>query len=560
MEKVSFQKKEVLFVGWGAENPKDTYMYQIYYTLLKKIFPRLESFDSKKNYFQFGKDKMNKLLLEKVKSKRYDLILFAMEYDELYQETLKKIRELSPMSKSGIIICDDDAKFDNWSRYLSLFFDFTITSQDFLKEYKKEGINAFFHLDYNLSKLFPTKIKKIYEVTFIGRPKADRNEVIKYLLDNGIKVTLFGWDWYKYPEFAKVYKGPLSQEEYAKVINQSKINLSPAKAGYTEQRNQYNMKGRYFEVALCKSFQLIEKFPTLLKFFNEKEIGMYTSQEDMLKKIKYYLSHEKERELIAERAYKKTIKQYNREKQLISIFTKIFLQKADKKILPKNSAKIITLTEKDFSFNLLEKIKDFDYVTFRNKNLNGSSNLKNYFLSRAIQVTDKPISCCDYYVSCYGLNDYMASLAKYSFKRIGKEAKNFIDINQLMVKKDFLINNLEIFKKLMRGNPVQLISEETTAFVSIPLISIKKINKLDYEKIKKAFDFKFQNEIFSLFYQKKLFTKKYPYLLVLKSLMGNSFILKYLIEMYKDKSNLDKLSVNETYIKNSPIEKLRKKN
>jgi hypothetical protein len=554
-----FGSKEVLFVGWGVENPKDTYMYQIYYTLLRKIFPKLEVFDSKKNYFQFGKKSMNSSFLRKISLKKYDLIIFAMEFDEFYPETLNKIKNLSSDSKSVLIVCDDDAKFDNWSRYLSLFFDYTITSQDFLKEYLNDGINAFFHLDYNLQYLSPQKIEKIYDVTFIGRPKADRNEVLKYLLDKGINVTLFGWDWYKYPEFKRVYKGPLSQEDYAKVINQSKINLSPAKAGYLEQRNQYNMKGRYFEVALCKSFQLIEKFPTLLKFFNSKEIGMYTSQEDMLTKIKYYLSHEKERELIAKRACEKTLKKYNREKQLISIFNQIF-KNQEKKSLPALKGKIAVLQKKDFSTNLAEKLKNFKYVSFRDKNLKLSSKLKNYFLLRAIQVTNKPISCCDYYVSSPGLNDYMVFLSKFSFKRIGKNTGRLIDINQLMVKKEFFLKNIPFFDSLINKKEVNLINEENTAFVSIPLVSIKKIKKIEYEKMKKAFEFRFQNELFSLMFQKKLFTKKYPYLLILHSLNRNMFILKYLIEMYRDKGNLDKLSVNEAYIKNSPLEKLKNKN
>jgi spore maturation protein CgeB len=551
--------KNVLLVAWGVENPKDTYMHQIYYTLLKKIFPKLDTFDSKKNYFQFGKDNMNISFLSKIQSSNYDLIIFAMEYDEFYPETLKKLRELCPKSKLVIIICDDDAKFDNWSRYFSLFFDYTITSQDFLKEYKKEGIDAFFHLDYNLHNLSPMKVKKIYDVTFIGRPKADRNEVIRYLLDKGVKVTLFGWDWYKYPEFAKIYRGPLSQEDYAKVINQSKINLSPAKAGYIEQRNQYNMKGRYFEVALCKSFQLIEKFPTLLKFFNEKEIGMYSSPEEMLEKIKYYLSHEKEREMIAERAYKKTINKYNREKQLISAFTSIFNSRKKISSLPLSKKRVIVLTKKDLFSNLNERLKGMDYVSFKNKNLSCSSKLKNYFLSRAISVTDKPISCCDYYVSSSKVKDYLVLISKSAFKRRGKEANEAIDINQLMVQKDFFLKNIKLFQNLANRKKFNLIDKENTAFVSIPLISIKKIKKMSYEKMKKTFEFRFQNELFSLTYQKKLFIKKYPYFLILKSLFGSNFILRYLFELLRDRNNLDKLSVNEVYIKNSPLENLNKK-
>jgi spore maturation protein CgeB len=552
---MNLKSKKILFASWGAENPQDTYMYQIYYLLLKKIFPELETFDTKKNYFQFGKDKMNLDFLKKIQSNSYDLILFAMESDEFYPRTLEKIKSYCPNAKSVIIICDDDARFDSWSRYISLFFDYVITSQDFLNEYKKEGINAFFHLDYNLTHLKPLSLEKIYDVTFIGRPKADRNEVIKYLLDNGIKVTLFGWDWHNYPEFVGVYGGPLSQENYAKVINQSKINLSPAKSGYMEQRTQYNMKGRYFEVALCKSFQLIEKFPTLLKFFNEQEIGMYISQENMLEKVKYYLKNEKEREEIAEKAYKKTIKEYNREEQLVKIFTKIFSSK-ERGFMPKVNEKIIPLGKKELSLKkeeLKEKLSNIDYIAF---NINSqSAELKNYFLSRALDVTGKDISCCDYYVSSLGLKDYMVFLSKFAFKRIGQEASKMININQLMVKKDFFLNNLSEFKELAKGKGSKLIKEENTAFVSIPLVSIKKLKKIDYKLMKKAFEFRFQNELFSLMYQKKILINKYPYLLTLKSLIGNPFIFKYLMEIIKDKSSKDKLSVNRAYIENSSLEK-----
>lgn len=555
---MNLDSKKVLLCAWGCENPQDTYMYQIYYLMLKKIFPQIDTFDSKKLYLQHAKDTMNGMFLEKIKKNNYDLILFAMEYDEFYPETLGKIRDISPNSKSVLIICDDDARFDSWSRYMSLFFDYVITSQDFLKEYKKEGIKAFFHLDYNTYKLEPMNLEKKYDVTFIGRPKADRNEVLKYLLDNGINLKVFGWDWHKYPEFKNIYLGPLSQEDYAKVINQSKINLSPAKAGYSEEKKHYNMKGRYFEVAICRAFQLIEKFPTLLKFFNEGEIGMYDSEKDMLDKIKYYLKHEKERESIAERAYKKVIKEYNREKQLTKIFTEIFKDKKIKKF-PDNNKKVITLTNKDFKKigQLKEKIKDADCITFVSRNLKKSSKLKDFFLSRAIEMTDKPISCCDYYVSSFRLRDYMIFSSKFAFKRIGNKANKSIDINQIMIKKDFLLQNLSIFEKLFRKENTNILNEKNTAFVSIPLISIKKIKRIRYEEMKKTFEFRFQNILFSLYYRRKLFRNAYLYKLLLKSLFGNYFILKYLVELKRDKSNIDKLKVNSAYIRNSPLEKLK---
>jgi len=52
-------KNKVLFAGWGAENPSDFYAYQMWGYLLKKIFPNMISFDTKENYFKYGKKDMN---------------------------------------------------------------------------------------------------------------------------------------------------------------------------------------------------------------------------------------------------------------------------------------------------------------------------------------------------------------------------------------------------------------------------------------------------------------------------------------------------------------------
>lgn len=564
----NFSSKKVLLAGWGCENPQDTYMYQIYYLTLQKIFPKIETFDTKKIYFQVGKEKMNTLLLNKSSEKDYDLVLIAMDYDELYSETIEKMKKNSPNAKLVLIVCDDDARFDSWSRFYSLFFDGVIQSPLMTQSYLKDKIDySFFHFDYNTYKLEPTKTKKIYDVTFIGRPKADRYEIIKYLKEIGIKVGLFGWGWNEHSDLSDIYGGALSQEDYAKVINQSKISLNFTKAGFSEEvktkgnskQNHYNMKGRFFEVALCKGFQLIEEYPGIEQFFkNKKEVVLFNSREDLLKKVDYYLKHEKEREKIAGNSYKKTITTFNREANLKEIFTKIFDFKYNQKELPQLSKKIAILNKKDlFSKNLKEKLEKVDYISFIDKNLKNSSKFKNYFLARALQVTGKNISCCDYYLSSFGLKDYASFISKFAFKRIGNEANSLIDLNQLMIKKDFFLKNLSSFQHLAKKENFQLINEENTAFVSIPLVSIKKIKIIEYEKMKKAFDMKFQNNLFSLIHQKKILISSYPYLLTLKSLFGKKFIIKFLKETIKNKNSLEKLSANKIYLSNSPVNKIK---
>jgi hypothetical protein len=204
-----------------------------------------------------------------------------------------------------------------------------------------------------------------------------------------------------------------------------------------------------------------------------------------------------------------------------------------------------------------KKIKDYDYVDFligKFKNSEYKSELQAYSLEK----TDKEISCCDYYVSSFGLKDFIVFTSKFAFKRIGNDANKLININQLMLRKNYFLEHLTDFQNLADNKNFNLINEENTAFISIPLISIKQLRKIDYEKMKKAFEMRFPNELFSLIYQKKLLTNKYPYFLTIKSLIGNSFIFKYLLELLKDKSSKDKLSVNKAYIENSSLEKLIK--
>jgi len=333
----TLKSKKVLLAGWGCENKNDTHAHQIHYLTFRKIFPSLKTFDSKRFYFQLGKDSMNEKFLDYLKGKTFDLIIFLMDEEEFYPETVLKAREIQPLTKTLFVISDDDLRFSNYSRYYSVLFDYTFTSQYFIKEYKKDGIkDVSFILEYNTNKLSPLNLEKKYNVTFIGRPKADRAKIIKYLIDNGIQVYIFGPDWHKYPELWNYYKFPLNQENYARITNQTKINLCLTKAGLVEEKKDLNItgrkfgriNGRLFEIALCNSFQLVQFFPEAKGLFREnREIVFFYSKEELLKKIKYYLSHEKEREKIAENAYKKVIKDYNREKQLIKIFNKIFSKK-----------------------------------------------------------------------------------------------------------------------------------------------------------------------------------------------------------------------------------------
>lgn len=560
---MDFDSKKVLFAGWGTDNQQDVYMHQMWYYTLKKVFKNIVPFDTKKNYFQYGKEIMNQKLLEFIKSEKPDNIIIAMDYEEIDLSTFGEIRKILPNVIIGAIICDDDVRFEIYSRYYSLFLDYVLISQDFIPEYKKNGMkNVFFNMEYNTYKLKPMSLEKIYDLTFIGRPKADRYNLIKYLLDNGIKINIFGFDWYKFPEFKELYHGPLNQEDYAKIINQSKINLSLIKSGHEGETSRQNFKGRFCEVSLCRAFQLAEASPILDKFYKDGiEIATFQTKEELLQKIKYFLTHEKEREKIADNAYQKTIAEYNRETELKQIFTEIYKRTKNNKYngLPKSSKKILTVKEKDFDNpeKLKSKLKNYDYVCFQAKDAIHSP-YKKYLQARSLQQTGKKISCCDYYVYSPELGNYLCFISDTGFKLAGKKFHSLIDINQLMVTRDFFLDNQEIFKNLFQNIPAEFITQDNTAFVIIPLVQIRTSKITDYEIMKKVFVMKFIDRLYSLAYQKKFVFNSYIYRLLLKSI-SEKFIFKHLLNAILDKNNWDKLAINKSYMGNSFLKIFTKK-
>ena len=96
-------------------------------------------------------------------------------------------------------------------------------------------------------------------------------------------------------------------------------------------------------------------------------------------------------------------------------------------------------------------------------------------------------------------------------------------------------------KKTFYEKRFGIINDKNTAFISIPLIETKNLNVLDYGTMKKAFQMKFLDKLYSLKYQKNLLKSKYPIYLLKESLNEKGFILKVIKDALLDKSKLYKL-------------------
>lgn len=108
----------------------------------------------------------------------------------------------------------------------------------------------------------------------------------------------------------------MSVEEKNIIFNSTKINLNIHHAGEVNSANV-----RLFEICGSGGFQIVDYKPCLEEFFKiGKEIVCYKDMDDLKKKIKYYLAHEKERKNIAEAGHRRAINDHkiqDRLKQLM---------------------------------------------------------------------------------------------------------------------------------------------------------------------------------------------------------------------------------------------------
>jgi len=316
------KNKTILFAHWGCED-KTMYPYQNWFEPLKKAFKKVILFDPRKNYFQYGKQEMNEMFLNLVRKTKPDVIFFCFVYDEFYLETFDKIRLILPKVKLLNYNSDDSWRFNDYTRYTSLFMDYFLVPpyKDIKKKMKKEGIkNYFISFGVNTKHFKPLILNKTADVSFIGSASKTRANYLKFLIKNRIKVCIYGKGWESYPSLKRYYYGSLNDKVWTEIVNKTRINLCFSESGGKNPQ----LKGRPFEIGACKSFILVgyaEDYKECLK--EGKEIIMFKGKQDLLKKIKFYLKNEKIREKIAENAYKKIISKYTVDGDIKRIFEKI---------------------------------------------------------------------------------------------------------------------------------------------------------------------------------------------------------------------------------------------
>lgn len=269
---------------------------------------------------QHGIAKMSEMLLEEVHNFRPDA-LFMVPFDENHdprREVIKQISGTTPCKTIGWF-CDSHFRYDNFDSKWAPYLDFcTTTSTGAMEKYKRDGFgNKVIKTQWGAS----PKYRKIentpldVDVSFVGQPHGDRRQVIDKLRSMGINVQVYGTGWPK----------RLSFDEMVGMFNRSKINLNLNNACDMTSKQ---IKGRNFEVPSCGGFLLTGTAENLANYYEyNREIAIYSSTEEMVEKIRYYLANEGERQAIADAGYQRTMNEHTYEARFTEIFSKAGLLK-----------------------------------------------------------------------------------------------------------------------------------------------------------------------------------------------------------------------------------------
>lgn len=256
-----------------------------------------------------GNNENNKIR-ELVDRNSYDIVWIDKGVT-IYPKTLKYIKRKSP---NTIIISyspDNMALRHNQSQQYLLcipLYDYIITNKSYiLDDMRKLGAknvqfvnNSYeesFHHPYPLTEVEKKELGG--DVGFVGMWEKERCDSILYLAQHGVKVKVFGnktWERYKgYSPNLEIVGHLLKGEDYCKSLQAFRISLC-----FLRKMNYDQQTTRSVEIPACGGFMLAERTKEHLAMFEEgKEAAFFSSNEELLKKCLYYLSHEEERKQIA---------------------------------------------------------------------------------------------------------------------------------------------------------------------------------------------------------------------------------------------------------------------
>ena len=280
-------------------------------------------------------------VIRTVENEHPDIVFFILMRDEI---TLQTIQYISSRCTTVNWFSDDHWRFHNWSTHLANVLTYAITVDKYsLENYRK--VNKAKPIlsqwgSFELPPIDENVIGKEFlsEISFVGTKNLIREWYITVLEKNGLKVDCYGSGW---------DNGRLNDEEMMKIFLKSRINLNLSnsvpkdirflyflvnrifysilrldlkkikyyKKGLSQffnknTKSNEQMKARNFEIPSAGGFQLSHYTLELEDYFViGKEVAIYTTCDELVKQVNFYLQHPDSTQIIRLEGFQKSRRQ-----------------------------------------------------------------------------------------------------------------------------------------------------------------------------------------------------------------------------------------------------------
>ncbi len=200
-------------------------------------------------------------------------------------------------------------------------FDLIITSfPHFISEFRRRGVSAeYLPLCFEPRVLKDKKYDRNLPLTFVGSFAGVHSSWIDTLTVIASRFPLKIWGSPKDAlpkQLRKSYQGEAWGNEMYRVLASSRITLNR----HSRTADLWANNMRLFEATGCGALLMTDARANLsLLFDTYSEIVMYYSSEDLLRKIKYYSTHPKERDRIARAGQKRTLSSHTYKVRMVQL-------------------------------------------------------------------------------------------------------------------------------------------------------------------------------------------------------------------------------------------------
>jgi spore maturation protein CgeB len=278
-----------------------------------------------------NKERMNNFFLSIVKNGSYDLTMITSNKEEFFPEVLSEASRYSVLMAWN---SDDDWRWEDYSLKWCKYYTYMVTTYRHIYEANKLLYPNLLLSQWGcLGVSDGLTVNKDLDLSFVGQIYGDRGDRIAFIRKR-MPIAVFGkgtdlplnWKSFAKKQLAKLFGIPFQVDrtlnlfsEVNNIWNRSKISFTPLQSSHL---SMLQIKGRVFDMGLSGTVMLCDRNPSLYEFYEPgKEYVEFSDMKECVERARYLLSHDAERQKIAEAYYRRTQSEHMWRHRFEKLFT-----------------------------------------------------------------------------------------------------------------------------------------------------------------------------------------------------------------------------------------------